>query len=129
MDKPQRINVDGIGRLPVFSHASVVGDLIYSSGCIGLKPGSLEVVAGGTGPQTRQALENLQTILTHAGATFEDVLKVNIYLTDTKTFKEMNEVYKSFFPSDPPSRTTIGCASLDLGATVEIDCVAAKRTR
>ena len=129
MAKLQRINVDGIGRLPVFSHATVIGDLIYSSGCVGLKPDSFEVVEGTTGPQTRQALENLQTILARAGATFEDVIKVNIYLTDINTFPEMNAVYETFFPSDPPSRATIGCASLALGATVEIECVAVKPKR
>jgi 2-iminobutanoate/2-iminopropanoate deaminase len=72
--------------------------------------------------QIRQTIRNLQTILKAAGADLKDIVKVNAYLTDLTRFPEYNEVYKEFFPSDPPARTTIGCQLY--GIQVEINCVA-----
>ncbi len=124
MSAVKRLNVKGLGRLPAFSHAAVAGGFVYVSGTLGTKPDSFELVEGGTGPQTRQTLENIRTILAGAGASFEDVVKMNVFLTDLSTFQEMNEAYLSFFPADPPARITVGCSALALSAAVEIDCVA-----
>jgi len=121
---PKRINVEGVGRLPAFSHATIAGDTIYVSGTLGTKPDSFDLAEGGTGPQTAQTLENIKTILAGAGATFDDVVKMNVFLTDMSTFRAMNTAYLTFFPGDPPARITVGCAALALGAAVEIDCIA-----
>jgi reactive intermediate/imine deaminase len=121
---PKRINVEGVGRLPAFSHATLAGGLIFVSGMLGTLPGSFNLAPGGTAGQTRQALENIRAILAGAGATLADVAKVNVYLTDMTTFSEMNEAYLEFFPGEPPARITVGCAALALGAAVEIDCIA-----
>ena len=59
----ERIIVDGVGRLPAFSHASVVGNLVFVSGTLGTLPGKVQLVEGGIGPETRQTLENMNTIL------------------------------------------------------------------
>lgn len=120
----ERINVEGVGRLPAFSHATVLGDLVFVSGTLGTLPGSFELAEGGMGPQTRQTLENIRTILAGAGAGLEDIAKVNIYVTDMSVFPDMNKAYLEFFPGDPPARITVGCAALALGALVEIDCIA-----
>jgi 2-iminobutanoate/2-iminopropanoate deaminase len=121
------LNVEGLGRLPAFSHATVVGHLIFVSGTLGTLPGSFELAAGGMGPQTAQTLRNIASILESAGATLADVAKVNVYITDMARFGEMNEAYRQFFPVDPPARITVGCAALALGALVEIDCIAVRR--
>ncbi len=121
---PQRINVPGVGRLPAFSHATVAGDTIYVSGTLGTKPRSAELVEGGTGPQTAQTLENIKAILAAAGATLDDVVKMNVFLTNMDTFGAMNAAYLTFFEGDPPARITVGCTALALGAAVEIDCIA-----
>ncbi len=118
------VNVDGIGKLPAFSHATLAGDLIFVSGTLGTKAGSFELVPGGTGAETRQTLENIRTILEGCGASLQDVVKVNVFLTDMSTFQDMNRAYLEFFPADPPARITVGCAALALGARVEIDCIA-----
>ncbi len=123
----QRINVDGVGRLPAFSHATVVGDLIFVSGTLGTKPGSFDLVEGGMGPQTTQTLENISSILAGAGATLAEVVKVNVYVTDMSVFSEMNRAYLEAFGSEPPARITVGCSALALGALVEIDCIAQRR--
>ncbi len=120
----RKVNVEGLGRLPAFCHATVAGDFVYVSGTLGTKASSFELVEGGTGPQTRQTLANIGTILAGVGASFADVVKVNVFLTDLATFGEMNEAYLAVLGDDPPARITVGCSALALGAAVEIDCVA-----
>jgi 2-iminobutanoate/2-iminopropanoate deaminase len=124
MEKPKKINVKGVGRLPAFSHATVAGDLIFVSGILGTMPNTFDLPEGGTAPQTRQTMQNIKSVLAAAGATMEDIVKVNVYLTDMTTFSDMNDAYMEFFRSDPPSRITVGCSALALGAAVEIDCIA-----
>ncbi len=124
MPGPPRIVVPDVGRLPVFSHASIAGDLCFVSGTLGTRPGSFTLAEGGIGPETRQTLENIRSILRGAGADLEDVVKVSVYVTDMADFRAMNEAYTEFFPGDPPARITLGVAGLALGAAVEIECVA-----
>jgi 2-iminobutanoate/2-iminopropanoate deaminase len=122
----QKVNVEGLARLPAFCHAVIAGDLIYVSGTIGVKPDSMELVAGGTGPETTQALRTIETILKACGASLDDVVKASVFLADMDTFAEMNRAYLAVMGSDPPARITVGRAELALGAAVEIDCVAYK---
>lgn len=123
--QPNRsIIADGVGRLPQFSHATVAGDLIFVSGTLGTLPDSFELAPGGTGPQTRQTLENISKILRTAGADLGDVVKVSVYLADMNTFREMNAAYSEFFSESPPARITVGGAELALDAAVEIECIA-----
>ena len=124
MSKAERINVDGVGRLPAFSHATIAGDLIFVSGTLGTRSRTFELVEGGMGPETTQTLENIKTILEGAGATPDDIVKVNVFVTDMSAFPEMNEAYLEFFGDDPPARITVGCAGLALEAKIEIDCIA-----
>lgn len=122
----KHVYVEGIARLPAFCHAVAAGDFIYVSGTLASKPGALELIEGGTGPQTTQTLRNIETILQACGATLADVIKVNVFLADISTFAEMNAAYIAIMGSDPPARITVGRADLALGAAVEIDCVAYK---
>jgi len=125
--KPRRVNVEGLARLPAFSHAVVAGDFIYVSGTLGVKPNSMELVEGGTGPETTQTLHHIETILEECGASLNHVVKVSVFLADMATFGDMNEAYLKVMSSDPPARITVGRADLALGAAVEIDCIAYKR--
>ena len=120
----RKVNVDGLGKLPAFCHATVAGDFIYVSGTLGTKEGTFELVDGGTGPETTQTLRNIETILEGCGAGLEHLIKVNVFLTDMKTFPEMNAAYLEVIGTDPPARITVGCSALALGAAVEIDAVA-----
>ena len=121
-----RVYVEGLARLPAFSHATVAGDFIFVSGSLGSKPNSLELVEGGVGAQTTQTLRNIETILQACGASLEDLVKVNVFLNDINTFAEMNDAYLAIIGDDPPARITVGRAELALGAAVEIDAVAYK---
>jgi 2-iminobutanoate/2-iminopropanoate deaminase len=122
--KARRVNVEGIGRLPQFSHAVIAGDTIYVAGQLGAKGEELAVVEGGVKAETTQLLRNIEAILKECGATLDDVVKVNAYLTDMSLFAEMNEAYAEVFGDDPPARITVGCSALALGALVEMDCIA-----
>lgn len=123
----KKINVPELGRLASFSHAVVAGDFIFVSGTLGTRPDSQALVEGGTGPQTEQALRNIERILEESGASLDDLVKVDVFLADIGTFQEMNEAYIKVIGSDPPARITVGRAELARGAAVEIDAVAFKK--
>jgi 2-iminobutanoate/2-iminopropanoate deaminase len=127
MEEIKHVNVDGLARLPAFCHAVVAGDFIFVSGTLGTKPGSMEVVPGGTGPETTQALRHIETILRGCGSSLKEVVKVNVFLADMKTFPEMNRAYIDVIGGEPPARITVGRAELALGGAVEIDCIAYKK--
>lgn len=122
----KKVIVEGLGRLPAFCHAVVAGDFIHVSGTLGTRPGGLELVEGGTGEQTAQTLRNIETILAACDASLADLVKVNVFLADMRTFPAMNAAYMEIVGSDPPARITVGRADLALGAAVEIDAVAYK---
>ncbi len=122
----RRINAEGLARLPAFSHAVVAGDFIYVSGTLGTLPNSMELVAGGTGPETTHALRNVEQILQASGASLADLVKVNVFLADMATFPTMNQAYLEVIGPEPPARITVGRAELALGAAVEFDAVAYK---
>ncbi len=119
-----KVNVPGLTKLPAFCHAVIAGDFIFVSGTLGTKPDSMELVAGGTGPETEQTLRHIECILAACGATLTDVVKMNVYLADMGTFAAMNAAYTAVMGDDPPARITVGRADLALGAAVEIDAVA-----
>ncbi len=125
----QRLNAPGLGRLAAFSHAVVAGDLIFVSGTLGTVEDRLELVPGGTGPETTQVLRNLERVLATAGAGLADLVKVTVYLHDMATFAAMNTAYLAVLGAEVPARITVGGVELALGAAVEIDAVAYRPLR
>jgi len=125
-EPPRRVVVEELGRLPAFSHATVSGDLIFVSGTLGTADGGLKLVPGGVGPETAQALRNIEKILATQKASLADVAKCTVFLRDMQDFAAMNEAYVPFFAGSPPARSTIAAAGLALEARVEIECVAAR---
>ena len=110
----------------VLSSAVRVGDLVFLSGALGTKPGGAGLADGGIEGQTRQALENVKASAALAGVTMADIAKCTVFLTDVANFQSMNGVYREFFPTEPPARTTVGVAGLVVpGALIEIECMAA----
>ncbi|NKB36144.1 MAG: hypothetical protein GKR93_03100 [Gammaproteobacteria bacterium] len=124
----KRINVDGLMKLEAFSHAVVAGDFIYVSGSLGTVGETVDLAEGGTAGQTTQVLKNIAGILAGCDASMSDVVKMNVFLSDMDTFGEMNESYMAFMGDNPPARITVGKAGLALGAAVEIDCIAYKKS-
>jgi 2-iminobutanoate/2-iminopropanoate deaminase len=109
-----------------YSHAVRAGGLLFCSGQIPLDPDSGELVGDAPAEQARRCLENLSVVAAAAGASLsDDAVKLTIYLTDIGAFADVNEVYGSFFESDPPARVAFGVAALPKGAQVEIDAILA----
>ena len=116
-------------RPGVLSPAVRVGDMLFLSGVMGTVQGG-KLADGGIEGQTRQALENVKSALALAGASMTDVAKCTVFLTDAANFQEMNKVYREFFPTDPPARSTVAVAALVLpGSLLEIECIAAVKGR
>ena len=107
-----------------YSLAIEAGGIVYLSGQTPLVPATGKVAEGDIGVQTRQCLENLKAVLEAAGLGFEHIVKTNVFLVDMKDFAAMNEVYKTYVVAPFPARSTIGVASLPLGARVEIEMIA-----
>ncbi len=99
--------------------------MLYLSGQIGNRPGTLELVSGGIGPETRQTMENIKAILERNGSSLDRVVKCTVYLVDMAQWPALNEVYVAYFPGRPPARAAAGASALALGARVEIECMAA----
>jgi len=98
---------------------------VFVSGQIPLDPATGQLIEDkSVRAQTRQSLLNLQGILTGAGASMRDVVKVTIYLDDMGNFKEVNGIYAEFFRNSPPARATVQVAGLPLGVAIEIECIA-----
>ncbi|MBV8989040.1 MAG: RidA family protein [Solirubrobacterales bacterium] len=108
-----------------YVQAMRAGGLLFCSGQIPLDPKTGELVAGGAPEQAGRCLENLAAVCNAAGATLGDAVRLTVYLTDMASFAAVNEVYTSFFETDPPARVAIGVAALPRGAKVEIDAVVA----
>ena len=107
-----------------YSQAVRAGDTLYLSGQIPLDPATGELVGGDIAAQTRRVFENLKAVLAAGDASFGDVVRVGIYLTDLGNFAVVNDVMKQYFTEPYPARSTIGVAALPRGAAVEIDVVA-----
>ncbi len=122
----KKINCDNLPGLKAFSHAVIAGDFIYMSGILGTKQDKMEIIEGGVTKETEQVLFHFENILGQCGATLEDIVKVNVYLTDMNNFHDMNSVYLDVIQFDPPARITVGVKELALGASVEMDCIAYK---
>jgi 2-iminobutanoate/2-iminopropanoate deaminase len=108
-----------------YVHAVRSNGLLFCSGQIPLDPKSGELVGTTAADQAGRCLENLAAVCAAAGATLGDAVRLTVYLTDMGSFAAVNEVYESFFESDPPARVAIAVAALPRGAMVEIDAVVA----
>jgi 2-iminobutanoate/2-iminopropanoate deaminase len=106
-----------------YSQAISTDGVLYTSGQIGLVPGT-KTLAEGFEAQARQVLANLQAVLAEAGCTTANVLKTTVYLVDFTDFPRLNELYGEAMGSHRPARSTVQVAALPMGALVEIDMVA-----
>jgi 2-iminobutanoate/2-iminopropanoate deaminase len=108
-----------------YVHAVRSGGLLFCSGQIPLDPRTGDLVGATPAEQAGRCLENLAAVCMAAGTTLGNAVRVTVYVTDMNAFASVNEVYSSFFESDPPARVTVGVAALPRGAKVEIEAVVA----
>ena len=107
-----------------YSHAVRAGDFLFVTGQLGVDPITNQLVAGGIVAQTRQVMQNLQTVLRGAGTSLDRTVMARVYLTDFSNYAVMNAEYaRHFAPGRLPARTTVGVTGLALGGAVEIDLI------
>ena len=107
-----------------YSQAIKAGDFLFISGQVAIDPATGRVVEGGIKEQTRRILENIKAILEAAGASFDNVVKVTVFLTNPDDFKAMNEVYGEYFKEDPPARSTVAVQLAAKEFLIEIEAIA-----
>ena len=109
-----------------YSPGILTGNTLYIAGHLGRDPGSTELVLGGIEAETRQSLANIHEVLRAAGMDFENVVSVTAYIADIGEFATFNEVYREYFPEDPPARATVQVAALNVGARIELQMIAVR---
>lgn len=107
-----------------YSQATAAGGFLFISGQIPIDPQSGKLVQGPAADQTRRIMKNIGAILAEAGASFDDLVKCDIFVTDLGHFKAINEAYAEFFGKEPPARATVQVGALPLGVNVEIAAIA-----
>jgi 2-iminobutanoate/2-iminopropanoate deaminase len=107
-----------------YSQAIIISNQVFTAGQAGVIPQTSEIIAGGIKAETQQTLTNIKNILEAAGSSLEMVVKTTVYLRDINDFSSMNEVYATYFPVNPPARTTIQAGALPRNVAVEIDAIA-----
>lgn len=109
-----------------YVHAVKAGNLVFTSGQIGLIP-ETGVLAEGIVAQTEQVLKNLGAVLEEVGLSYEDVIKTTVFLDDINDFAAVNEIYAKYFIGDAPARSCVEVAALPKGALIEIEVIAAEK--
>jgi reactive intermediate/imine deaminase len=116
---------DAPAAIGVYSQAVRVGNTVWVSGQIPLDPKTKELVGDGIEAQIHQVFKNLEAIVKAAGATFDDVVKATVFLTDLSHFALVNQIMAEYFRVPYPARAAVGVASLPKNAQVEVECIVA----
>jgi 2-iminobutanoate/2-iminopropanoate deaminase len=109
-----------------FSQVVEANGLVFLAGQVGNVPGTGSAVPGGIEAETRQMLENVGRLLRAVGLDYDAVVKATVYLRDFGDFAAMNGVYRQMFPTDPPTRATVGVTALASDFRVEIEVIATR---
>ena len=113
---------DAPAAIGTYSQAIRVDDTVYLSGQIGLDPSTMQMVEG-IEAQIHRVFQNLRAVASAADSSFDDLVKLNVYLTDLVHFAKVNEIMASYFRQPYPARAAVGVAALPRGALVEMDGV------
>ena len=107
-----------------YSQAVKYGNLIFTSGALGVDPATGAFVEGGIQAQTRQCLENLKAILEASGSSLQNVIKATVFIKDMNDFPKINEIYGQYFTEKQPGRSCVEVARLPKDGLIEIEAIA-----
>lgn len=108
-----------------YSQAYRVGELVYTAGITGTDPETQKLVSpGDIVAQTRMIMKNMKNILEEAGSDMQHVFKTLVFVQDIDEFSKFNEVYKEYFPNNPPTRSTMQVGKFNNGMVIEIEAIA-----
>ncbi len=110
-----------------YSQGMITGDMVYTSGQLGIDPETGEIVNSSIQEEARQSLKNVEAVLKEAGVTLTDVVKTTVFVKDLNQFAEINEVYSEFFDSHKPARSCVEVARLPKDGNIEIEAIAVKK--
>ena len=112
--------------LGTYSQAIDTGNTIYLSGQVPLDPNTMELVEGDE-EQIRQVFKNIQAVCNAAGVSLDDIVKLNVYLSDLSVFAKVNEVMNELFSEPYPARAAIQVAKLPLDSLIEVEGIIVKK--
>ena len=115
LDAPQAIGT--------YSQGIKSGNLVFISGQIPLNPKTGELINGDFKSEISQVLTNLNGVLKSGGSSLKKAVKLTVFLTDLSYFPQVNEVFKEFFPENPPARSAVQVSALPMNAKIEIEAV------
>ena len=115
LDAPQAIGT--------YSQGIKSGNLVFTSGQIPLNPETGELINGDFKSEISQVLTNLNAVLKSGGSSLKKAIKLTVFLTDLSYFPQVNEVFKEFFPENPPARSAVQVSALPMNAKIEIEAV------
>ena len=115
LDAPQAIGT--------YSQGIKSGNLVFTSGQIPLNPETGELIRGDFKSEISQVLTNLNAVLKSGGSSLKKAIKLTVFLTDLSYFPQVNEVFKEFFPENPPARSAVQVSALPMNAKIEIEAV------
>lgn len=107
-----------------YSQAVKLGNMIYTSGMLPLVPETMQIVEGDIQQQSRQALDNLKTLLESVNSSLDKVVKTTVFIKNMNDFPKINEVYAEYFTSKQPARSCVEVARLPKDAQIEIEVIA-----
>ena len=115
LDAPQAIGT--------YSQGIKSGNLVFTSGQIPLNPETGELINGDFKSEISQVLTNLNAVLKSGGSSLKKAIKLTVFLTDLSYFPQINEVFKEFFPENPPARSLVQVSALPMNAKIEIEAI------
>lgn len=120
-------NFDNLPKGGPYSHVVEAEGFLFISGVIPMDTTQNIVIMDDISKATELVLNNIKSIVESMGSKMENIVKITVYLKDMNHFSQMNEIYKKFFPSNPPARSCIGVSDLPAGAIIEIDAIAIRQ--
>jgi 2-iminobutanoate/2-iminopropanoate deaminase len=115
--------LDAPEAIGTYSQGIKSGNLVFTSGQIPLNPETGELINGDFKMEISQVLTNLNAVLKSGGSSLKKAIKLTVFLTDLSYFPQVNEVFKEFFPENPPARSAVQVSALPMNAKIEIEAV------
>ena len=110
-----------------YSQGMIAGNMVYTSGQLGMEPSTGELVSSSIEDETRQSLKNVEAVLKEAGVELSDVIKTTVFVKDLGQFTDINKIYSEFFSEHKPARSCVEVARLPKDANIEIEAIALKK--
>jgi len=109
-----------------YSQGIKAGNMLFVSGQGSIDPKTGKMLGEDIETQTRQTMQNIKAIVEASGFSMSDLVKVSIYLRNASDFQKMNEIYRTFFSQNPPTRTTVQTGFVNPSMLIEIDAIASR---